>query len=306
MSEWKTRITEIQTIKPPEEGGEACLVLIYPPGPEMGKRFPLTQDEVVLGRGSDCDVQVDRDSVSRRHARAYRTSDGWQVEDLDSTNGTYVNDRPIKQAPLRDSDFLKIGAAIFKFLSGAGVEASYYEEIYRMTIIDGLTGAHNKRYFIEFLEREIARCARYQRPLSLLLFDIDHFKQINDTHGHLTGDYVLKEMCRRLLGRVRKEELLARYGGEEFAAVLPETDHTGALTFGEQIRQIVAGQPFEYEGDRFYVTVSVGAYTLYGRSDMAPLTFIKHADDNLYRAKHEGRNRVIGMNDVPTTSTTMS
>ena len=129
---------------------------------------------------------------------------------------------------LRDADFVKIGAAIFKFLSGAGIEASYHEEIYRMTIVDALTGAHNKRYFLEFLEREIARCARYRRPLSLLMFDIDHFKAINDKHGHLTGDYVLREMSRRLLGRVRREELLARYGGEEFAAVLPETDLTGA------------------------------------------------------------------------------
>src|SRR5204862_137857 len=135
---------------------------------------------------------------------------------------------------LRDADFLKIGAAIFKFLSGTGVEASYYEEIYRMTIVDGLTGAYNKRYFLEFLEREIARCARYRRPLSLLMFDIDHFKAINDKHGHLTGDYVLRELSRRLLARVRREELLARYGGEEFAAVLPETDLNGARTFAEQ------------------------------------------------------------------------
>ena len=166
---------------------------------------------------------------------------------------------------LRDADFLKIGAAIFKFLSGAGVEASYHEEIYRMTIVDALTGAHNKRYFLEFLEREIARCARYRRPLSLLMFDIDHFKAINDKHGHLTGDYVLREMSRRLLGRVRREELLARYGGEEFAAVLPETDITGARTFGEQIRRLVGDQPFEYEGDTFPVTVSVGVAHRRGR-----------------------------------------
>lgn len=296
MSEWKTRITQVQAIKPPLDEGEACLVLIYPSGPDMGKRFPLSKDEVVLGRGGDCDILVDRDSVSRRHARVYRDGHNWMVEDLGSTNGSYVNDQPVQGAPpLRDSDFLKIGTAIFKFLRGKGIETSYYEEIYRMTIIDGLTGAHNKRYFLEFLEREVARCSRHQRPLSLLMLDIDHFKPINDTHGHLTGDYVLKEMSRRLLGRIRKEELLARYGGEEFAAVLPETDHQGALIFAEQIRQIVSTEPFEYEGDRFNVTVSVGVHTLYGES-MDPLTFIRHADDNLYRAKREGRNRVIGMN----------
>ena len=215
------------------------------------------------------------------------------VEDLGSTNGSYVNDVPVQKSALRDSDFVKIGAAIFKFLTGSGIEASYHEEIYRMTIVDGLTGAHNKRYFLEFLEREIARCARYRRPLSLLMFDIDHFKSINDAHGHLTGDFVLREMSRRLLGRIRREELLARYGGEEFAAVLPETDNNGAKIFGEQIRRMVGDDPFEYEGDRFVVTVSVGISTLEGQ-DMDAMSFIKLADDNLYRAKREGRNRVIG------------
>ncbi|MCG8425273.1 MAG: diguanylate cyclase [Proteobacteria bacterium] len=293
MSEWKTRITKVQPVKPKADSGNACLVLIYPPGPDMGKRFLLDKDEIVLGRGSDCDIHVDRDSVSRKHARVYRNGNQWMVQDLNSTNGSYVNDMPVQRSPIRDSDFLKIGAAIFKFLSGTGIEASYYEEIYRMTIIDALTGAHNKRYFIEFLEREIARCSRYSRPLSLLMFDIDHFKQINDSHGHLTGDYVLRELSRRLLGRIRKEELLARYGGEEFACVLPETDHEGAMHFAEQIRQIVAGEPFQYEGDTFNVTVSVGVSTLTGEN-LDALAFIKRADTNLYRAKHEGRNRVIG------------
>jgi diguanylate cyclase (GGDEF)-like protein len=293
MSEWKTRITKVQVVKPRVEAGEACLVLIYPPGPDMGKRFPLTRNEIVLGRGADCDIQVDRDSVSRRHARVFRDGEAWMVEDLGSTNGSYVNDVPVQRSVLRDADFLKIGAAIFKFLTGAGVEASYHEEIYRMTIVDGLTGAHNKRYFLEFLERETARCARYKRPLSLLMFDLDHFKAINDTHGHLTGDYVLKEMARRLLARIRREELMARYGGEEFAAVLPETDHAGAMTFGEQLRALVADEQFEYEGDKFTVTISIGIATTEGQ-DIDTASFIKMADDNLYRAKREGRNRVVG------------
>jgi two-component system, cell cycle response regulator len=294
MSEWKTRITKISQAPPKQRQGDACLVLIYPPGPEMGKRWPLAEKEIILGRGSDCDVQIDRDSVSRRHARVFQSDGEWHVEDLGSTNGSYINDRPIRRAPLGDSDFLKIGSAIFKFLSGNGVETSYYEEIYRMTIIDGLTGAHNKRYFTEFLEREIARCARYGRPLSLLMFDIDHFKAINDTHGHLTGDHVLKEMAARLLGRVRKEELLARYGGEEFAAVLPETDHGGAMKFGEQIRTLVCNKPFEYEGDVLDISVSVGVATTSGEVALEPHEFIRMADENLYRAKHQGRNRVVG------------
>lgn len=294
MSEWKTRITKVQVVKPKVGDGHGCLVLIYPPGPDMGRRWPLGGDEMVVGRGSDCDVQIDRDSVSRRHARIFREGQQWFVEDLGSTNGSYINDLPIQRSPMRDADFLKIGSAIFKFLSGSGIEQSYFEEIYKMTIVDALTGAHNKRYFLEFLEREIARCQRYGRPLSLLMFDIDHFKQINDTHGHLTGDYVLKELSKRLLGRIRKEELLARYGGEEFAATLPETDHAGAMEFAEQIRTIVSSEPFEYEGDRFKITVSIGVATLSGDVDIEPNAFIKLADENLYRAKRGGRNCVVG------------
>ncbi len=314
MSEWKTRITKVRAVKPvkPEgAGGDACLVLIYPPGPDMGKRFPLERSEMVLGRGADADIQVDRDSVSRRHARVYRTrveppadapsdvegvANIWMVEDLGSTNGSYVNDLPIHSGQtggLGDGDFLKIGAAIFKFLIGANVEVSYYEEIYRMTIVDGLTGVHNKRFFMEFLDREIARCARYSRPLSLFIFDIDHFKKINDEHGHLTGDHVLRELARRLANRIRREELLARYGGEEFAAVLPETSLAGALEFGEQIRMLVAKDPFEFEGDRLPVTISVGVATTDGQTIDVP-TFVKAADENLYKAKRGGRNLVVG------------
>ena len=129
------------------------------------------------------------------------------------------------------------------------------------------------------------------------MFDIDHFKKINDTHGHLTGDYVLKEMSRRLLVRIRKEELLARYGGEEFAAVLPETSHEGAMQFGEVIRTLICSEPFEYEGDRFGVTISVGVSTLDGDAGTRitdPTEFIKLADENLYQAKRGGRNQVVG------------
>ena len=297
MSEWKTRITKVQAVKAKHGEGEACLVLIYPPGPEMGKRWPLGAAEVVVGRGSDSDIQIDRDSVSRKHARFFLVDGKWHVEDLGSTNGSYINDLPVQRSPLRDSDFVKIGSAIFKFLSGSGVETAYHEEIYKMTIIDGLTGAHNKRYFLEFLEREIARCARYGRPLSLLLLDIDHFKKINDTHGHLTGDHVLKEMSGRLLSRVRKEELFARYGGEEFALVLPETGHQGAMKYAEQIRSIVERDMFEYEGDSLRITVSIGVSTLEGTPEDAslePSAFIRSSDENLFKAKKAGRNRVVG------------
>jgi two-component system, cell cycle response regulator len=294
MSEWKTRITRIPVARAEGPSEDACLVLIYPPGPDMGKRFPLDRPELVLGRGGDCDIQVDRDSVSRRHARVFSKDETtWLVQDLGSTNGSYVNDTQIQQSTLRDGDFLKIGAAIFKFLTGSNVEMSYHEEIYRMTIVDGLTGVHNKRFFLEFLDREMARCMRYGRPLALVMFDIDHFKRINDDHGHLSGDHVLKELARRLASRIRREELLARYGGEEFAAVLPETGRDGALEFGEQIRLLVAREPFEFENEKLTVTISVGVAVVENEpSDLQ--AFVKAADENLYKAKRAGRNQVVG------------
>ena len=293
MSEWKTRITKVQLVKPTISSGMSCLVLIYPPGPEMGKRFPLTTDEVVLGRGSDCDVQIDRDSVSRRHARVFREEGVWMAEDLESTNGTYVNDVPIRRSPLRDSDFLKVGAAIFKFLSGTGVEASYHEEIYRMTIIDGLTGAHNKRYFLEFLEREIARCSRYGRPLSLLIFDIDHFKKINDTHGHLTGDTVLKGVSETLKQTLRATSTAYRYGGEEIAIILPLSSREDARTFAERLRKKIEAQSFTSEtGQKLKVTVSLGAAE-YGNEMTDFKELISQADTALYRAKQSGRNQTV-------------
>src|SRR5512137_866852 len=199
--EGKTRITRIGPLTKPRTDSEAgCLVLIYPAGPDMGKRFELELDEMIIGRGADTDLQVDRDSVSRRHAKIVRTAGGFLVKDLGSTNGTYVNDAPVQEQALRDGDKVKIGNTIFKFLTGGNIESDYHEEIYRMTIIDGLTTSYNKRCFLEHLDRE-------------------HFKAVNDQYGHLTGDHVLREVARRLQARTRKEEVFARYGGEEFVVL---------------------------------------------------------------------------------------
>jgi two-component system, cell cycle response regulator len=298
--EGKTRITRIGPLTKPRADSEVgCLVLIYPAGPDMGKRFELELDEMIIGRGADTDLQVDRDSVSRRHAKIIRTPSGFLVKDLGSTNGTYVNDQPAQEQDLRDGDKVKIGNTIFKFLSGGNIERDYHEEIYRMTIVDGLTGAYNKRAFLEHCEREAFRALRHARPLSLCMIDIDRFKAINDQYGHLTGDHVLKELARRIMARTRKEEIFARYGGEEFVVLLPEADREAAVTLAEQLRVLVEREDFLFDGDTIHVTISVGVATI----DPAAVTsdakpeidaFIKAADDNLYRAKRSGRNRVVG------------
>lgn len=291
--DWKTKVTQVRPVdKVSGKLEQACLVLIYPNGAELGKRYELDGNEIIIGRGSDCSIQLDRDSVSRKHAKLIRAGRKWQVTDLGSTNGSYVNDAPITQCQLRDGDQLKIGNTIFKFLVGGNVESSYHEEIYRMTIMDGLTQAYNKRYFVEMLEREISRVARHHRPLTLLLFDIDHFKKINDQYGHLTGDYVLLELGRRIRARVRKEEIFARYGGEEFALILPETDRDDGMKVGEDIRKLIANETFEFDGDKLNVTISVGVCAT--AEELAPEAFIKSVDEQLYQAKKSGRNRVSG------------
>jgi two-component system cell cycle response regulator len=270
----------------------ACLVHIYPTGPTMGTRYTLSESPIVLGRASDCDIRINDHSVSRRHARIQPGADGYYAVDLQSTNGTYVNDIPASMYKLKDGDYLRIGNCIYRFLMGGNVETEYHEEIYRLTIIDGLTEIHNKRYLMEFLDRELARSSRYNRPLSLVMFDIDRFKLINDEYGHLGGDFTLRELASRIKGSIRKEELFARYGGEEFAVVLPETPPEGAVVAADRLLKVVSQTPFRFEEKTYTVTISAGVSTTQGEIDISPLELIRRTDEKLYQAKNAGRNRV--------------
>jgi diguanylate cyclase (GGDEF)-like protein len=270
---------------------DACLVHIYPTGPGMGSRFTLGESSVVLGRGSDADIRINDNSVSRRHARIQLEQDGYYALDLQSTNGTFVNDLPIARNRLEDGNYLRVGNCIFRFLMGGNLESAYHEEIYRLTIIDGLTDIHNKRYLLEFLDRELARSQRHHRPLALVMFDIDHFKAINDQLGHLGGDATLRELAARIQEVIRREELFARYGGEEFVVVLPETNRDGAVTVAERIRTLVEGRLFNYEDKSFPVTVSLGVAITTGEENLSPDDLLRQADERLFQAKREGRNR---------------
>jgi two-component system cell cycle response regulator len=288
----ETRVTKVSTIGTKFIGGQSCLVVIY--GPDLGHRYELADDELTIGRDIANSITIDLDNVSRRHARLVQREDKVFLQDLGSTNGTFLNDEEVKgDVPLRSGDLVKVGGAIFKFLYGGNVESLFHEEIYRITIGDGLTQCFNKRYFLEFMEREMARGQRYGRPLSLMMFDLDHFKKVNDTHGHLAGDHVLRELAQSVRGKVRKEECLARYGGEEFALVSPESGPARVRKFAEKLRQIVETHEFLFDDKKIPVTISVGV------ADMTPemtepSQFIKVADANLYLAKKQGRNRVVG------------
>ena len=292
----KTRVTQVVQA-PPGAGASTsttdCVVVIYTKEPTLlGKRFVLDNSPFRVGRGADNHVVLDGDSVSRRHAHFEQRAGAWLVVDDGSTNGTYCNDEQIsREAVLKNGDRVKVGPTIFKFLTGTDVEALYHEEIYRMTIIDGLTQIHNKRYLFEALEREIIRGRRHERDLAILMIDIDHFKRINDVHGHLAGDFVLKELARIVQSRIRRDEVFARYGGEEFTIILPETSLEGAAALAEVLRQKVAEHLFVFQADSIRVTISVGA-TLLKEADRTASELIKRADERLYVAKNSGRNRV--------------
>ena len=293
--EEKTCVTQI--VKPGGAGdgpaGNDCLVVIYSTDQKaLGRRFVLDTETVRVGRGSDNTIVLDGDSVSRRHCIFEKRSGSWWCVDDTSTNGSYVNDERVRPgSELKNGDKIKIGPNILKYLSGLDVESQYHEEIYRMTIIDGLTGAHVKRYFLECLEKELNRARRHKRPLCLVMFDIDHFKKVNDTYGHLAGDHVLKESARIVQGRVRRDEIFARYGGEEFALILPETPMEGAINLAEMLRTKVSEAPYLFADQPISITISLGIAQLVD-DRMSSTDLIQAADDKLYAAKRNGRNRV--------------
>ncbi len=288
-----TTITEslLERVHNANQKLESCLVLLT--GPEIGKRIPFTEDKIAVGRDSSCQVSLRESSVSRNHAEIIIKNDDAQVHDLGSTNGTYVNDALVTTATLRDGDIVKFGRVIFKYLSGTHIENAYHQEIYRLTTTDPMTQLYNRRFFMDSLDREVSRCRRYKHSMALLMIDLDHFKHINDTSGHLAGDHVLKMVGRSLERSLRREDILCRYGGEEFAAVLPETGREIAIEVAERLREAVSKRAYTFDGFPIPVTISIGVGGLNPTDDKLGQSLLRRADDRLLLAKKNGRNQSI-------------
>jgi len=270
-----------------------CLVVIC--GPDLGRRIPIEDPTLTVGREAEAELVVPVDGISRAHCRI-ELRDGVWLRDLGSTNGTWLNGRPVpagEPVRLASGDRIELVGVVFKFLAGGDVESQYHEEIYQLTIVDGLTRCFNRRYLMDFVAREISRCRRHARPLSALLFDVDRFKQINDGFGHAAGDHVLRTLVEVAREGVRREECLARYGGDEFVIVMPETPLAGARIVAERMRGRVEHHAFDWHGRRLPVTISAGIAVL-GPEVIAPEDLIAAADARLLEAKVAGRNQAVG------------
>ncbi len=278
-----------------EEAAEADVILIaHPDEKPLGTRYSVRpMNTMEIGRSTDVEISLpDVRSISRRHARLIHRGKRVEIEDLSSTNGTYVNDLPVEGCQvLRSGDRFQVGAVHFKFLHERDPEHAYHEAIHQLVVCDGLTQAFNQRKLKEELRREFDRARRHQRPLCLVLFDIDHFKQVNDTFGHLCGDFVLQQISRLVRRRLSAEQIFARVGGEEFAVLAPEMELATAIDLAEDLRLAIAEETFSYSGAELSVTCSFGVHA-YSSEFVGPSELYEAADRELYRSKRSGRDRV--------------
>jgi diguanylate cyclase (GGDEF)-like protein len=249
---------------------------------------------LVIGRGRDADIRIQGDGISRQHARIRVGPDDVQIEDLGSTNGSFVNGERVDKRALQDGDKIQLGSAtILKLTYQDTIEEDFQRQMFESASRDVLTQIYNKRFFLERLNSEFAYAVRHNALLSLIIFDIDHFKRINDTHGHVAGDYVLSALAKIVTPMIRSEDVFARYGGEEFVIMSRSTDPPSAAVVSERVRQHIAGHAFDFEGTCIPVTVSLGVAGIPNAEIKTAEDLVARADRALYEAKRGGRNRAV-------------
>jgi two-component system, cell cycle response regulator len=284
------QLAQLRALNQQGQEPKTWLVQIYP-AERIGRLVNLTNGSITLGRDDHSGVMFDDVAVSRQHAKIERLGDDFVVTDLGSRNGTYVNDEAVPSHRLHNGDRIRVGHQILKFVAADQFEEQYYELVYKMMTTDGLTEAYNKRYLLDVLDRDLARARRTGQLVSVLMIDLDGFKNVNDTHGHPIGDDVLHQLCDRIRGVLRCDEVLARYGGEEFTVLLAHSCADEAQVVAERVRKIVAEKPYSVGVVELVLTVSIGVATTRGEETTAQL--MAEADRNLYLAKQRGRNCVV-------------
>jgi diguanylate cyclase (GGDEF)-like protein len=269
-----------------------CLIVLT--GSNVGETYHLDQPETTLGRSTQTTLRFNDDGVSRKHARLVLTNDQVVVEDLGSANGTFVNGDPIISQTLKEGDKVRLGSTtVLKFTYHDKLDETFQQAMYDAALRDSLTQCFNKKYIVDRLNTELAYALRHTSLLSVVLFDVDHFKKVNDTYGHLAGDHVLKELARIVTGALRAEDVLGRYGGEEFTVICRgiSLEHTGVAA--ERLRALVAAHVFDFMRADIPVTISLGVATFPAVEVTTVDQLIGAADSALYEAKRSGRNRVV-------------
>lgn len=286
----KTIVTSIEKV---DLKGEEKAYILFISGPLIGKMYLLEQAETVVGRSDSSDICIADTRISRKHLRICLAEGQAVIEDLGSTNGTFVNGERVKSRLLQNGDKVHISSdTLFKFALGDEAERMFQEEMHQMANYDAVTGILNKHALAKRLKEEFSYAKRSGLGMSFLMIDIDFFKKVNDTHGHMAGDYVLSGVAERVGKAVRDEDILARYGGEEFAVILRGIDAKGAAVLAERVRALVASEPFKFEAKLIPVTISIGVASLAGDNFKTTEELIAKADEKLYQSKSGGRNRV--------------
>ena len=266
--------------------------ILFLKGHLLGKLCTLEKGKTVIGRSPQADIPLKDAGVSREHSEIKIDGEKATIKDLGSTNGTFVNNKRITRHVLKDGDKIQISSStVFKFILSDESEKVFHDELYRMGVMDPVTNIYNKRYFTERLKQEFSLAKRNKTELSLIMIDLDFFKKINDTYGHLAGDFILGKISEVFSSMTRDEDIIARYGGEEFVAILPGSGEEGTVICAERIREEIAKTPFIFEGETINITVSIGIATLdennlFGSHE----DFIEAADNCLYHSKKSGRN----------------
>ena len=272
-----------------------CLIMLEGPAGYVGKQWPIDSTDVIIGRSMTSNIFVDDRSVSKSHAKMVISGGDVFVLDLESTNRTVVNDEPIAPlvpTKLANNDQIKTGNVLFKFLERGSVEAVALEQLQTKSEKDPLTGVYNKGALQTKGTESFRRAKLLKVPLSIAVFDIDHFKRINDTYLHEAGDFCLREIALVVQNKlIRLDDVLARYGGEEFVVLLFGSNLQQAIEIGERLRATIEGHQFVWKGERIPLTISVGVATKAPDMSVWEELFAK-ADTALYASKHGGRNRV--------------
>ncbi len=290
-----TRVSDIDKLRAEltkrSQRDRAYLIVLA--GTDVGKMFKLTEGETVVGRSHRADIRLDDDSISRMHAKLTLDGQLIQIEDLNSSNGTLVNGDAVNVNRLRDGDKIRLGeTTILKFTFHDRLDESFQQKMYNAALRDPLTRIYNKKYFIDQLTTEVSYATRHKSELSLIIFDLDHFKRINDTYGHVAGDHVLIKIAELVQSKLRNEDIFARYGGEEFVIILRGIALNDAGVLAERLREAVQLCAFEFESHSMAVTISVGVAD-FNAENADSLSLVEAADAALYAAKAAGRNRVL-------------